>query len=109
MGRFDALTQIENEKTQHTPSPAEFSPTQKLVTKPTPEVRKAVVKKPEIMISRNHENMSPANILKEKPVKYSTLLDAALIKKIKLAAAEKEIKDYEIIEQALTEYFTKHK
>jgi hypothetical protein len=59
------------------------------------------------MISRNHENISPTNTPKEKPVKYSTLLDAALIKKIKLSAAEKEIKDYEVIEEALTKYFSK--
>jgi hypothetical protein len=32
-----------------------------------------------------------------------------LIKKIKLLAAEREVKDYEVIEVALTEYFEKQK
>ena len=62
-------------------------------------------KKPDIMISGNHETSFPAHNFKEKPAKYSTLLDATLIKKIKLFAAEREIKDYEVIELALTEYF----
>jgi hypothetical protein len=107
MGRFDALTHLEDTKPQHTPLPADHSPTRKTITTPNPNAPKDIAKKPDIMISRNHENISPPNTPKEKPVKYSTLLDAALIKKVKLAAAEKEIKDYEVIEQALTEYFSR--
>jgi hypothetical protein len=59
----------------------------------TPEIKKTIP--------------SPILNLKEKPNKYSTPLDAALIKKIKLMAAEKESKEYEVIELALTEYFNR--
>ena len=62
------------------------------------------VKKPEIMKTRNHENDSPIDL----PVKYSTLLRTHFIKRIKIHAAETELKDYEVIELALTEFFKKH-
>ena len=62
------------------------------------------VKKPEIMKTRNHEDGSPIDL----PVKYSTLLRPRFIKKIKINAAETELKDYEVIELALTEFFKKH-
>jgi len=61
-------------------------------------------KKPEIMNSRNHENDSPTEI----PIKYSTLIRTHILKKIKIHAAETDLKDYEVIELALTEFFKKH-
>ena len=61
-------------------------------------------KKPEIMKSRNHENDSPLDI----PVKYSTLMRTHFIKKIKIHATETDLKDYEVIELALTDFFKKH-
>jgi len=61
-------------------------------------------KKPEIMKSRNHEDESPIDT----PVKYSTLIQTHLLKKIKIHAAETDLKDYEVIELALTEFFKKH-
>jgi hypothetical protein len=109
MGRFDALTQIEENKTTHTPSPVAPSPTPKRQPVGRIEKRTDDGKKPEIMKSGNHEKHSPINISKEKPLKYSTLLDAAIIKKIKLEAAERDIKDYQVIEIALSEYFAKMK
>jgi hypothetical protein len=48
-------------------------------------------------------------LLTEKPEKYSTLMKPELTEKIKLYAAQRDIKDYEVIELALTEYFQKHK
>lgn len=108
MGRFDALTQIEESQKPATPSPVASSPTQKPSTT-TRENEQRETKKPEIMKSGNHEKHSPINISKEKPLKYSTLLDAAIIKKIKLEAAERDIKDYQVIELALSEYFAKMK
>jgi hypothetical protein len=109
MGRFDALTHLEEEKNTNTPSPVSSSPAPK--TPPAQQITKqpTEVKKPEIMISGNHDPLLPLDTSKEKPLKYSTLLDAALIKRIKLFAAEKEIKDYKVIEIALTEYFEKQR
>lgn len=77
---------------------------------PPPSVKRPnkEVEKPEIMNSRNPES-SPASEIREKPLKYSTLLYANSIKKIKLFAAERDIKDYEVLEIALTEFFQKHK
>lgn len=106
MGRFDALTHLEEEKPS-APLSVVSSPTQK--KSPVQPSRNNIEEKqkPEIMISRNHDAPSPIDSFKDKPSKYSTILDASLIKKIKLFAAEKEIKDYEVIELALTEYFNK--
>jgi hypothetical protein len=56
------------------------------------------------MNSRIHENESPLDT----PVKYSTLIRTQFIKKIKIHAAETDLKDYEVIELALTEFFKKH-
>jgi hypothetical protein len=41
--------------------------------------------------------------------KYTTHLEPSLVKKIKLAAIEKDIKDYEIVRLALTQYFKNNK
>ncbi len=108
MGRFDALTQIEEKPQKPTPSPAAFSPTPQKKIVPTIKTDKEE-KKPEILKSRKPENNSPSDGLTDKPEKYSTLLEASLIKKIKIHAAEREIKDYQVIAIALTEYFEKHK
>lgn len=108
MGRFDALTQIEEKPQQSAPTPVGSAPPLK---KPLPQGEKRPVgkiKKPEIMKSRNHENSPPPESLDGKPLKYSTLIAAHLIKKIKLYAAERELKDYEVIERALTDYFKNH-
>jgi hypothetical protein len=61
------------------------------------------------MISRIHEIPSPIEDTNDKPQKYSTLLYVNSIKKIKLFAANRGIKDYEVIELALTAFFEKNK
>jgi hypothetical protein len=45
----------------------------------------------------------------EKPEKYTTRLIASMIKQVKVYAAQHEIKDYEVIERALVEYFERNK
>jgi hypothetical protein len=107
MGRFDALTHLEEERTTSATLPVAFSAAPKTLPAQPIKTKVDEKKKPEIMISRNHDTSTPTDRFKEKPSKYSTLLNAGLIKKIKLFAAEKEIKDYEVIELALTEYFNK--
>jgi hypothetical protein len=109
MGRFDALTQLEEQPKKPTSSPIVSSPTPK--KPPAQQVKKQgdEVKNHEIMNSRNSITLSPTDNLKEKPLKYSTLINGNLLKRIKLLATERDIKDYEVIEIALTEYFKKQK
>jgi len=53
------------------------------------------------MKTRIHENDASLDA----PVKYSTLIRTQFIKKIKIHAAETDLKDYEVIELSLTEFF----
>ena len=49
---------------------------------------------------------SPADF--DKVEKYTTHLEPSLIKKIKLAAIEKDMKDYDVVRLALIQYFEKN-
>ena len=123
MGRFDALSNLEETTKSAAPQPVIPSPTptQPLLPKQTqpqiqpqtpPQPQKTpneAVKKPKIMKSRNHDNKSPINNKTVKPEKYSTLLDPCLAKKVRVYAAENEVQKYEVIALALKEFFDKHK
>ena len=52
---------------------------------------------------------SPAHDGAEKVEKYTTHLEPSLIKKVKHYAVEKEIKDYEVVKNALLFYFEQNK
>ena len=104
MGRYDALTQVEEKPSEKTSLPEAPSRSTKKTPSQSEQAPKPDIKKPEIMNSRNHENESPLDT----PVKYSTLIRTQFIKKIKIHAAETDLKDYEVIELALTEFFKKH-
>src|SRR5215813_2237871 len=108
MGRYDALTQLEA-PVHHPPSPVVPPPPPKKTPVQHSEPHREDEHKPEIMKSRNHDKSPLMPSFKEKPLKYSTLLDGNLIKKIKLFAAERAMKDYEVVELAISEYFEKHK
>jgi len=54
-------------------------------------------------------NQSPAFELIEKLEKYTTHLEPSLIKKLKLHATEKDMKDYQVVRNALLLYFEKNK
>lgn len=109
MGRFDALTQIdekpkENIKTQEVilPSATKKTDLQVHINKTDKQENpKAITQE---KTKKSQPNQSPT----DKPAKYSTLIKTELLKKIKLLAAEKDIKDYEVIDLALTEYFDKN-
>src|SRR5262245_30731604 len=107
MGRFDALTQLDA-PLPTPPSSAVSPPAPKQAPAQPAETRHEEEQKPEIMKSRNPEKRSPTHTFKEKPLKYSTLLDGSLMKKIKLFAAERAMKDYEVLELAISEYFENH-
>lgn len=115
MGRFDALTTLEEK--QETKAPAPIVKTATPASKPVPTSHSAQkkpikiaesIKKPENLKSGKPEKtLSSSNNL-DKPEKYSTLLNPNLVKKIKIHAAELDIKDYQVIELALNEYFKKN-
>jgi hypothetical protein len=120
MGRFDALTHLEEDQPPKT-SPKQNTPKDQndskkapvlLQSSPPPLKQSAPSpqeKIPEIMNSRIHESSPLDESILEKPQKYSTLLYSATIKKIKLYAAEQDMKDYEVIEMALSTFFGKLK
>ena len=56
----------------------------------------------------------PANPLDRKPgsepvEKYTTRLAPSMVRQIKIHAAQQDIKDYEVVEKALIEYFERNK
>jgi hypothetical protein len=53
--------------------------------------------------TRKPIKQSPADF--DKVEKYTTHLEPSLIKKIKLAAIEKDMKDYDVVRAALKQYF----
>ncbi len=92
MGRFDALTQLDKQAPFYQEKPA--NPQAVLPT--SPQTRKPA-KNP--LTKRDDE----------KPEKYTTRLKPSMVKRVKVFAAQQEIKDYEVVEKALVEYFEQHK
>jgi hypothetical protein len=58
--------------------------------------------------ARKPEKLSSTLTDLEKVEKYTTHLEPSLVKKIKLAAIDKDIKDYDVVRIALKEYFEKN-
>jgi hypothetical protein len=107
MGRYDELTKLEEPK-KTTPQPVVTPPsTTHQPTKTTPLPQGA--KKPTKPQNRLSTNQSPTLDNSEKVEKYTTHLEPSLIKKVKLYAVEKEIKDYEVVQDALLFYFDMNK
>jgi hypothetical protein len=108
MGRFDALTQVEEpKKLITTPLPAVTPPvniqqSSEVVKRQSNETKKTT--KPQNRLSTKQ---SPTLDAPEKPEKYTTHLEPSLIRKIKLHATEREMKDYQVIQKALLLYFEK--
>jgi hypothetical protein len=60
---------------------------------------------------QNHlaEDRNVTSALFEKPEKYTTHLEPSLIKKIKMYATERDMKDYQVVKSAILLYFEKNK
>ena len=107
MGRFDALTQIEESKNPPTPSSVATPPA---TTQQPEEIKKQLNEpkkstKPQTSLPTNQ---SPTLIDPlEKPEKYTTHLEPSLVKKLKLHATERDMKDYQVMKKALLLYFDK--
>ena len=107
MGRFDALTKLEEPKKPETQPvvspPSKVQQPTKAVTQPRE------TKKPTKPQNRLPTTQSPALGLIEKPEKYTTHLLPSLVKKVKLHALEQDINDYDVINNILLDYFDKNK
>jgi hypothetical protein len=111
MGRFDALTELDQkeprnqEKTALVQSPPplldDITPVSPML--PRGKQHTAERKKPVNLQTRKPAKQSPADL--DKVEKYTTHLEPSLIKKIKLAAIEKDMKDYDVVRAALEQYF----
>ena len=118
MGRFDALTQLENSPVPHSPSstrkPVRQPETLKAGKPETlkdrlPDSPKAGI--PESNLSGNHETLKtrkPESGSVVKAEKYSTQLEPSVIKRIKQYAIEHDIKDYEVVQAAITDYLARN-
>jgi hypothetical protein len=116
MGRFDALTQLEEKQEKKTPLPEVHSPITKISQTQSSNKENESDKKPakpqtllpENPQARKTANQSPAPDILDKPEKYTTRLEPSLVKKIRLHAIEKDIKDYEVVRNALNQYFERN-
>jgi hypothetical protein len=113
MGRFDLLTQLdENQPPVKKPVSAPVAQTKKFSPAPPPE--KSIVKETQDkkdmsanLQTRKAAKQSPADF--DKVEKYTTHIEPSLMKKIKLWAVEKEMKDYDVVRAALIQYFENNK
>lgn len=112
MGRYDLLTELDEKKppAEKAPTPVTkqtAKPTSPLVYKPTnPQVAKPT--NGFVGVGKTTSSVPPHPI-NEKPQKYTTHLYPDMVKQIKLFAVQQDIKDYEVVEKALTEYFERNK
>ena len=118
MGRFDTLTQLEEKPIQDTAPVVvkEEKPrkpeTPKAGNPENPKTRLSgnpKVGKPNSGFTDNPESGEPRKPAHEKPEKYTTMLKVDMIKRIKMYAVQEDIKDYEVVEKALQEYFDRKK
>jgi hypothetical protein len=109
MGRFDALTQLEEKREKKNPSPVAPSPTLENHGEQPVKNEGGEPKKPANPQTRMPANPPPALEPLDKPEKYTTRLEASLIKKIRLHAIENDMKDYEVVRTALNQYFERNK
>ncbi|GEM_PF-4314275 len=111
MGRFDALTKLEEKTEQTAQNVAVKTPTSTNSDSEEKSTKKPA--NPQDSKTSFGQNHLPANlhVLTEidKPEKYTTRLEPEMIKKIKIFAAQKDIKDYEVVKTAIKEYFERNK
>ena len=108
MGRFDALTQIEETPQKKASVPAVRSPVPERVKTQTVKKEVEREKKPANLQTGKQAQHSPLTDLLEKPEKYSTRLEPSLVKKVRLHAAEMDMNDYDVVRTALLEYFERN-
>jgi hypothetical protein len=107
MGRYDALTQIEEPKKPTAQPAVTPSSNAKHPIKPaTPPQEAKKTTKPQNRLSTNQSSTPD---MAEKVEKYTTHILPSLAKKVKLRAVEEDINDYDVVNNALISYFDKNK
>jgi hypothetical protein len=109
MGRFDALSNLEETQVKKTPPPVVVSPAPKQPQSLPPIKQAAIVKKPTNPQVHKTTKKSPFVDSIEKIEKYTTHLEPSIVKKIKRYALDQDIKDYQVIKEALLLFFEKNK
>jgi hypothetical protein len=109
MGRFDALTQLEEKAEKNIPALMGASPTLKNHREQPVKHQGSEGEKPANPQTRKLVNQSPPLNALDKPEKYTTRLEPSLIKTIRLHAIEKDMKDYEVVRSALHQYFERNR
>ncbi len=107
MGRYDALTQLEEKPEKKTPPHVISPPASKQPQTQLP--KNDGIKKPANPQDRKPAKLSTSFNSLEKPEKYTTRLEPSLVKKIRLDAVEKDMNDYDVVKTALTQYFGRNK
>jgi hypothetical protein len=87
-----------NDNQDNPPSSNAIEPTKKYVD---PKMST----KPQNHISKDRNT---SDVSFEKPEKYTTHLEPSLIKKLKIYATEQDMKDYQVVKNALLLYFEKN-
>src|SRR5438067_2096423 len=100
MGRFDLLTQLDKEPVSPSTPGKDHAQKPENLKEGLPGNLKTSF--PESMKTRLPENRKTRNL--EKAEKYSTQLQPSVIKKIKQYALEHDVKDYEVIQEAVHLY-----
>src|SRR5947209_9727751 len=98
MGRFDALTQLEEPKIV----PAHKSTSGQVVLSTAPLRTEAPKPQKEKPVSKERPKLAT-----KKPEKYTTHLDPSMVKKIKVYAAQHDCNDYDVVAKAMQEFFEK--
>ena len=122
MGRFDALTELDNPQTQKTPSPAASPPSPHKPPAQTPR-KKSQEKKitaplsqhnAGIMTPRHRETTVPQPLEKtldtsllttKEKTKYGTYLTDESIEKISIRAIQLKRDSHQIVQEAINQYF----
>ncbi len=117
MGRFDALTKLDDRQQDVKPPTVEPSTPLPIKSEQSGEIQTNEVKKPANPqagktarpLARKTANPQLELVTFEKPEKYTTRLVPSLIKKVRVHAVDKDMKDYEVLSTALKQYFERNK
>src|SRR4051812_39449558 len=79
-------------------------------SRPTSPAIQPTTKPVDPKMSTNHlsNDRNAGDMPLEKPEKYTTHLEPSLIKKLKIYATERDMKDYQVVKNALLLYFEKN-
>jgi hypothetical protein len=118
MGRFDALTQLEDNQppvqkpaiasVATTVHPSSAPPVEKPMVKKVPGKKALPSAKPQPR-RRAKLSLAPALPDSELVEKYTTHVEPSLVKKVQIEAIEQGINDYDVVRIALKEYFEKNR